>query len=216
MTCLLEPFKLIEIQSSPLPHPLASSSGTASPATDFSSNGFRLPTATLRRRAGSVNNGPRSTAFAFPSSIPDSFTDPDGPIAVDGVMPFDQKRAMGFPMTPSVGIIIYQSRLTMQRAIWGWLGWGREGSESQNPHPCAKNAQGWGTRREGRVLRCDSTDAHPSRKAAKDGGGFHASDGLRARRPQDSRQDAGATLCCLRRWSGLGSFRGRAGLKDAS
>jgi hypothetical protein len=29
---------------------------------------------------------------------------------------------MGFPMTPSVGIIIYQSRLTLQRPLWCWLG----------------------------------------------------------------------------------------------
>jgi len=29
-------------------------------------------------------------------------------------------------MTPSVGIIIYQARLTMQRPFWCWLGWGWE------------------------------------------------------------------------------------------
>jgi len=27
-------------------------------------------------------------------------------------------------MTPSVGIIIYQSRLKIHRPIWCWLGWG--------------------------------------------------------------------------------------------
>jgi hypothetical protein len=33
---------------------------------------------------------------------------------------------MEIPMTPSVGIIIYQSRLKIHRPIWGWLGWGVE------------------------------------------------------------------------------------------
>ncbi len=31
------------------------------------------------------------------------------------------------PMTPSVGIIIYQSRLKIHRPLWCWLGWGLEG-----------------------------------------------------------------------------------------
>jgi hypothetical protein len=30
-------------------------------------------------------------------------------------------------MTPSVGIIIYQSPLKIHRPVWCWLGWGVEG-----------------------------------------------------------------------------------------
>ena len=33
-----------------------------------------------------------------------------------------RKRAIGFPMTPSVGIIIYLSRLKVHRPLWCWLG----------------------------------------------------------------------------------------------
>jgi hypothetical protein len=30
---------------------------------------------------------------------------------------------MGFPMTPSVGIIIYQGWVSCQRLVWWWVGW---------------------------------------------------------------------------------------------
>jgi len=38
---------------------------------------------------------------------------------------FDKKRALGFPMAPSVGIIIYQSPLKIHRLFWCyWVGGG--------------------------------------------------------------------------------------------
>src|ERR1017187_2079313 len=68
------------------------------------------------------------------------------------------KRAMGFPMTPSVEIIIYQSRLTMQRALWSW-----------SPAVSLVLVRFRRAPREGRVLESDPTASHPSQKAAKNG-----------------------------------------------
>src|SRR5271157_1943439 len=50
---------------------------------------------------------------------------------------------IGFPMAPSVGIIIYQSRLKIHRPLWCWLGWGvRRGMEE------SEVIAGAGTRRD--------------------------------------------------------------------
>src|SRR5260370_34870078 len=59
-----------------------------------------------------------------------------------------EERAMYFPMTPSVGIIIYESRLKIHRSLWCWSGWGCKiaevkGLAAVESHPSAKCAEGW-------------------------------------------------------------------------
>src|SRR5271157_224130 len=50
---------------------------------------------------------------------------------------------IGFPMAPSVGTIISQSRLKIHRPLWCWLGWGvRRGMEE------SEVIAGAGTRRD--------------------------------------------------------------------
>ena len=50
---------------------------------------------------------------------------------------------MEFPVTPSVGIIIYQSPLKIHRPFWFWLGWRVQGLEVGRPGGgwtgCGKN-----------------------------------------------------------------------------
>src|SRR5260370_38187727 len=74
-------------------------------------------------------SGSRVTNVSIGSNIP-LFVGVALPAYFDRILTWnDREGHVVSPCPPSVGIIIYQSRLKLHRPLWCWLGWGMRSDE---------------------------------------------------------------------------------------